>query len=360
MIKGCTLTLSAPSRKPLLVTALFLGALGIGCPAFAQGSASKITGLQPHLTFTEYFPLSQNVEVARRTLSPLVNVEIARISANSPLRLQAIDLAQEAFAIYVPVNRPSQGYGLLAFIPPWQDAHLPAGWATALDESGIIFVSAAKSGNEESVIDRRIPLALLGAHNIMHRYPIDSDRVYIAGFSGGARVAMKVALAYPDLFRGALLNAGSDPIGSREAAVPPEDLFARFQNASRIVYVTGSEDAWNMQHDMVSRDSMHEWCVFGTSIETIFRAGHEIADSNSVRRALVMLDQRAPADAEKLAACRARIAKELSTELRRITGLIDRGNPHDAWHSLIKVDLRYGGLAAPEITRLGERIGSGR
>ncbi len=355
---------SPPSRTPLLLTALFLGAFGIAYPASAQDSMkdsmAKITGLQSHVTFTEYSPLSRSVEVARRTLSPLVNIQIARISAISPLRPQAIDLAHEAFAVYVPVNRPSQGYGLLAFIPPWQDARLPAGWATALDENGIIFVSATKSGNEESVIDRRIPLALLGVYNVMRRYSIDADRVYIGGFSGGARVAMKVALAYPDLFRGALLNAGSDPIGGREAALPPDDLFAQFQNSSRMMYVTGSEDGWNMQHDMVSRDSLRDWCVFGTGIETIFRAGHEIADPNSVRRALMTLDLRPPADAEKLAACRARIAKELSTELGRVTDLIDHGNLHDAWRSLVKVDLRYGGLAAPEIIKLGERIGSGR
>jgi pimeloyl-ACP methyl ester carboxylesterase len=224
----------------------------------------------------------------------------------------------------------------------------------------MIFVSAAKSGNDEKLLDRRIPLALLGAYNIMQRYPIDADRVYIGGFSGGSRAALRTALAYPDLFRGALLNAGSDPIGEGEDILPPADLFARFQSSSRLVYLTGSEDNWNIQHDMASRDSMKSWCVFGTVVETMSRAGHEAAVSYSVDRAITALDQRPPVDAGKLSACRARIAKDMAADLQRIADLLDRDKPHDAWRSLTKLDIHYGGLAAAEIGRLEERIGARR
>lgn len=340
-------------------TGLLLGTLPIALLTFAQ-EPPPITGLERDVVFAEYSPLSRSVELARRTLSPLANVEIARASEHSPLRLQAIDLQQETFVVYVPARQPPQGYGLLSFIPPWQDARLPAGWAAIFDDSSIIFVSAAKSGNEENVIDRRIPLALLGAYNIMQRYPIDTDRVYVGGFSGGARVAMKVALAYPDLFRGALLNAGSDPIGTREVLLPPDDLFLKFQSSSVIVYVTGTDDSWNTQHDMVSRDSMNAWCVFNTSVDPMIKVGHEIAAPYPVRRALAALDRRATTDAAKLSGCKARIAKEMATDLKRVEELLDHDKPHDAWRSLGKIDVRYGGLASPEIVALEQRIGSRR
>jgi hypothetical protein len=328
-------------------------------PAFAQ-DPPPITGLKRDVVFAEYPSLSRSVELAHRTLSPLANVAVARASANSALRLQAIDLKQETFAVYVPIKQPPQGYSLLSFIPPWQDARLPPGWAAVLDENGVIFVSAAKSGNEENVIDRRIPLALLGAYNMMQRYPIDSDRVYVGGFSGGARVAMKVALAYPDLFRGALLNAGSDSIGSRDALLPPDDLFLKFQSSSVMVYVTGTDDSWNVQHDMVSRDSMNAWCVFNTSVDTMPRVGHEIAVPYALRRALAALDRRATGDATKLSACRARIAKEMAADLKNVQELLDHDKPHDAWRSLIKIDARYAGLASREIVEFEQRIGSRR
>ena len=327
----------------------------LSCAPLAQESSEIVKGIQRDVIFSAYSPLSQSLELARRTLSPLANVEVARASAQ--LRPQAVDLTQERFSVYVPAQRPSQGYGLMVFIPPWQDARLPPGWASVLDEHGMIFVSAAKSGNEENVIDRRIPLALLGAYNVMQRYPIDPDRVYIGGFSGGSRVALKTALAYPDLFRGALLNAGSDPIGGSEGLLPPDNSFAQFQSSTRLVYLTGSDDSWNIQHDMVSRDSMKSWCVFGTVVETESHVGHEVAGSYSLRRAIGALDQRAPIDRAKLSACQARIARELAADLQHVAELIERDKPRDAWRSLTKLDIRYGGLAAPESIQLEQRLG---
>ena len=353
-------SLRIPTRHPASartwLSALVMSVLPL--LASAQESSDLVTGLQKNVIFSAYSPLSGSLEVARRTLSPLANVEVARASAR--LRPQAVDLTHERFSVYVPAQRPSRGYALLAFIPPWEDARLPPAWAPVLDENGVIFVSAAKSGNEENVIDRRIPLALLGAYNIMQRYPIDPDRVYIGGFSGGSRVAMRTALAYPDLFRGALLNAGSDPIGGSEALLPPDDLFAHFQSSTRLVYVTGSDDSWNIQHDMVSRDSMKAWCVFATRAETMLKVGHEAATSYSLRRALSTLDQRAPVDPEKLSACQARVAKELAADLRRVADLIERDKPHDAWRSLTKLDIHYGGLAQSESIQLEQRIGARR
>ena len=52
------------------------------------------------------------------------------------------------------------------------------------------------------ILERRLPLALLGYWNARSRYPIDPDRVYVGGLSGGSRVAQIAALAYPDVFRG--------------------------------------------------------------------------------------------------------------------------------------------------------------
>ncbi len=326
----------------------------------AQEASDPATGLQRNVIFSEYSPLSGSVELARRTLSPLVDLEITRAAKNAALRPQAVDLTAERFSVYVPALQPSQGYGLMVFIPPWQDAHLPPGWAAVLDAHGMIFVSAAKSGNEENVLDRRIPLALLGAYNVMQRYSIDPDRVYIGGFSGGSRVALRTALAYPDLFHGALLNAGSDPVGDGAMILPPDDLFAQFQNSSRLVYVTGSEDDWNIQHDSVSRDSMKSWCVFGVAVETMYRVGHEIAAPYPTDRALTALDRRTPVDSGKLSVCRARIAKDMAADLQRTVALLDHDKPHDAWRSLTKLDIRFGGLAASPVIRLEQRIGSRR
>jgi hypothetical protein len=352
-------------RRCLPAVAAFLISLSANANVGEMQSAGETqsggAGLQREVIFDEYSPFSRSAEVARRMLSPLANEEIARIRANSnvALREQAIDLAQEKFAVYVPATAPPQGYALLSFIPPWQRGYLPSGWARVLDRHGMIFVSASNSGNTEKVLDRRIPLALLGAYNIMRRYPVDKDRVYIGGLSGGSRVAMHVALSFPDLFHGALLNAGSDPIGDGQAVLPPADFFQLFQSA-RLVYVTGTADSWNIENDVGSRQSMNEWCVFQTFTETMQRAGHEIALPAALDRALSTLDARSSPNAEKLAECRQRIAKQMSAKLQDVSDLLDRGKPHDAWQQLVKLDVRYGGLAAPQSIEIGRRIGERR
>jgi hypothetical protein len=345
-------------RRSLPALAAFLISLG----ANAGETQSGDSGFQREVAFGEYTPLSRSAEVARRMLSPLANEEIARVSANSQLALreQGIDLEREKFGLYVPAAAPPQGYALLSFIPPWQGGNLPSGWARVLDKHGMIFVSASNSGNTENTLDRRVPLALLGAYNVMQRYPVDKDRVYIGGLSGGSRVAMRVALSFPDLFHGALLNAGSDPIGGVQAVLPPADLTQLFQSASRLVYVTGTADTWNIENDVGSRQSMTDWCVFQTFTETMQRAGHEIATPAALDHALSTLDARPSPNAEKLAACRQRIAKQMGAKLRDVRDLLDRGKPHDSWQQLVKLDVRYGGLAAPQSIEIGSRIGGRR
>src|SRR5258708_37795868 len=168
-------------------------------------------------------------------LSPLAALQLKRQMTRSGKQMveQPIKLSEEKFIAYVPSPRPARGYALLGFVPPWEDARLPSGWTPVLDRYGVIFVSAARSGNDESVFDRREPLALLAAHNAMQRYPVDPERVYIGGFSGGARVALRLALGYPDVFRGPIFNSRNGPVAESPNPIPPKDLFLHFQHTRR-------------------------------------------------------------------------------------------------------------------------------
>jgi pimeloyl-ACP methyl ester carboxylesterase len=212
-----------------------------------------------------------------------------------------------------------------------------------------------------------LPLALLGYENVRALYPIDPKRVFVYGLSGGSRVAEVAALAYPDVFRGALLNAGSDPIGGEEGiCLPPADLFHKFQE-TRLVYITGVHDELNLHADRVSRDSMLEWCVFDLSLKEAPRLGHLPLDPYSLDRSLDALEQRSPVDAEKLSRCNANIQRELAAKLADAEAAIARGDSDGALSRVKEIDRRYGGLAAPAIVELerkrqaqrGVDIGSG-
>jgi pimeloyl-ACP methyl ester carboxylesterase len=316
------------------------------------------TGLQNDVVFSDYSPRSSSAELLRRLLSPLNAVQVGKRLAHSAvaLRDQPIDLARERFVVYVPSHPPTQGYGLLVFIPPWENAMLPRGWAAILDRRGVIFVSAANSGNEANILDRRDPLALLAAHNIMQRFRVDPERIYIGGFSGGSRVALRLALGFPDLFRAVFLNAGSDPIGNAQAPLPPPELFSRFQVMTRIVYISGQNDAVNVDKDAASAQSLLEWCVFDWYAERSPWTGHEVAGPAVLDRALDMLDRHAEPKLSRLNNCRLHINQELGKEIDQANDLLAAGNVDGAGKLLNKIDTRYGGLAAPRSVDLAARI----
>lgn len=334
---------------------LLLGLCGL--PPCASAAAA---GLQRDVVFTDYSPLSRSSELVRRTFSPLavLRLQAALTRLGRSVREQSIDLAHERFVVYVPSTAPpAGGYALLVFIPPWPQAEVPEGWPAVLERHGTIFVSAADSGNDASVVDRREPLALLAAYNLMRRYPVDPHRVFVGGFSGGSRVALRLALAYPDLFRGALLNAGSDPIGTAEIPLPPADLFDRFRNATQLVYLTGTNDAVHLAQDARSRQSMQDWCVAHVDTESIPFTAHAVAPAAALNRALrTLLEEPASSSGERLAVCRQQVERELSAQLQRVQARLDGDTAASARRLLERIDARYGGLAAPRSTALFQAI----
>ena len=331
-----------------LRVAIWLGVFGAAAANAASDNTAK------NVTFNTYSPLSSSAEMARRMLTPLTYRRIQPDLANA--RPQPIDLSGEKFLVHVPDGAPPvQGYGLLVFIPPWQQASLPKDWAGVLDRHDLIFVTAANSGNDAGMLDRRVPLALLGYENVRSRYPIDANRVYIGGMSGGSRVALRVALAYPDVFRGALLNAGSDPIGGDEVALPPLDLFHRFQESTRLVFLTGARDEVNMHNDLQSQTSLRGWCVFDFDSVTIPRRGHEIADAAGLAQALKKLEQPFAVEPGKLAQCRAALDEELASKVAGARTAIREGEHGRAVAEITAIDARFGGMAEQAIATLRDQ-----
>lgn len=329
-------------------------ALAAGLGAAMAQDFVPAGGLHENVTFREYSPLARSSELLKRVFTPLTVTGIRREIARTGKALSetSFDLAAEKFLVYVPAEKPPQGYGLIVFVPPWQKAQLPNGWGPVLDRFGMIFVTAARSGNEEDVVSRREPLALIAAQNVMGQYPIDPSRVFVGGMSGGSRMAQRLALAYPDLFRGALLNSGSDVIGTIYEPLPPVPLFRQFQTATRLLYLTGDEDFANLETETRSRRSMQDWCVSDVSSMRMSFTGHEVAPAAVLARALQsLLDPKRP-DPERLAACRAGIEAEVAAGLGQVDALMAAGRQPDARRRLKDIDAKFGGLAAPRSIEL--------
>ena len=360
-----------PGCRPVAAgaVALILAILVLDCAAARNSAPARPSRGTPHeVVFTHYGPLFGTAAVLRRVLSPLARQSVREVLARSHRTLERypLDLAKERFLLYVPSEPPpAGGFALLVWVSPSDQAHLPFGWTQQLERYRVVFVAPERAGNAEAVIGRRVPLALAAERNVVRDYPIDRGHVYIGGFSGGSRVAERVALDYPDVFDGALLDAGSDPLGSADpwvgvVTLPRRKLFRRFQSSSHLVYVSGELDTANLASDASSSRSMRDWCVFGVETHEARHLGHEIIGGGTFRRALDrLLDYQIPSDPARLRACRSRIKSELESQLGRVRALISQGRRDAARKLLLEIDNRYGGLASPRSIELARRCACG-
>ncbi|RFB05178.1 prolyl oligopeptidase family serine peptidase [Parvularcula marina] len=139
------------------------------------------------------------------------------------------------FLIYVPESwEPGTPIGLLSYITPRRQAILPAGWGPALDETNMIFVELNRSGNSRRAQYRAYE-TILATYLIANHYPVDASRVYVAGFSGGGRMASMLAPTYAATFRGAIFICGVNRLDATE-----EQKALMRQN--RYVFYTGARD----------------------------------------------------------------------------------------------------------------------
>ena len=87
--------------------------------------------------------------------------------------------------IYVPDNYdPERPAGVLIYISPKPKGNIPKQWKSLLGEYNLIWIGANKSGNRV-LVSRRIAYAVTAPAVIDKYYQIDSDRIYLTGFSGG-------------------------------------------------------------------------------------------------------------------------------------------------------------------------------
>lgn len=332
-------------------------ALGL---ALAAQAASAGGDLRRDVVFTQYSPLATTAGLFSRVTSPLAEpAELKQFTGNAgagALPEYTLDLAQERFALQVPSTpAPAAGYGLLVFIPPWPEAAVPREWIRALERTGIVFVTAAQSGNDQAVIPRRMALALHAYANVVARLHIDPERVYVGGFSGGARVAERLALAYPDVFRGAFLDGGSDPIGTMPVPLPSPERLQQAQSHLRLVFAYGADDGENARRARETGRSAVDACLPATTRLAMPHHAHALADASTVLQGLRALEAPAKA-AEDLAACRARLQAAAADDVRQVDAAIATAQPEQAKERLKALDARYGRFVENDVFRLVERL----
>ncbi|MCB1553606.1 MAG: hypothetical protein KDJ14_07320 [Xanthomonadales bacterium] len=326
----------------------------------ANGVSSAPTGWMPEQTFADYSPLAAKWEYARRIFSPTTLDRLQRFERASGVVAveHTVDLAKERFDLFVPGKQPEGGYGLLVFNSPMPIAMpLHPDWKRELSRRGIIWVSSYRSGNQQNYIERRLPLALHGYEHVVQHYPVNPERVYVGGFSGGSRVAERLAVAFSDVFRGVMLVGGADPIGEEAGPIPsPRELMRLFQTRTKVVFATGGEDLPNRAKDERSRENFERLCVAHVDIAWVPRIGHWVPDRRGLDKALDLLERPVPPVGAEHAACMQQLDAEVDAAFADVQRMADSGREAEAGSALGALEDRFGGLLPDAVVPLGRTL----
>jgi dienelactone hydrolase len=134
----------------------------------------------------------------------------------------------QSYALYVPSTySPDRAWSLLiAFHPGARGRAMVEKYAAAAEQYGYIVAGSNTSRNGPWSVSAAAVQAM--PPDLGRRFSIDPKRVYLTGMSGGARVALQVALGKNDI-AGVIASSAGYPDSQPRARVP----FAMFGTAGR-------------------------------------------------------------------------------------------------------------------------------
>lgn len=343
------------SRSRVRATGLFV-ALLLSCVAAPAGATPAI-GLLEDQPVERPSNHVAGAEFARRLLSPLSGRDVTRFLAAEGRRLAAEPFAPGDFSVdlYVPRRQPEAGYGLLVFVPPMDQFAIPSDWKRVLEQRGLLLVMPRGAGNDADVFGRRIPAVLHAEAHAASTYRLDPARRYVGGFSGGSRLAQRVALAWPDVFQGSLQFAGSVVVGESLMPPPSREVLDQARKHGRFVLVSGGQDLPNRRNDALARERFEALCFAGVRSFGPARLDHWVPDARGFAKALDRLEAPAQATPEN-ETCRRELDAAVAGALDEIQSRLDAGEIIAARDALVVLDDRYGGLAAPRSLDLARAI----
>ncbi len=251
-------------------------------------AADPKPGVRSTITFSESPPHSDALEIKLRLHA-----------AETP---PAYDVAKESFDILLPKNyRASEPHGVFIWISASDKPSIPADWEAALAEKKLIFIGAHKSGNPRSIFDR-MRLAIDANYSVRRIANIDPARVYLSGFSGGARVASMLSVCYADLFPGTICCMGVNfytDITSLDGKqlflisyIPHDDFTKIAKTQCRFVLVTGEKDFNLINTQAVFENGFKKEGFKSVELMNIPAQGHSPPNAEWLKKAIEFLDKK--------------------------------------------------------------------
>jgi predicted esterase len=114
------------------------------------------------------------------------------------------DSTKQTYELFVPTRKDTKTPApLLLYVSPGGE---PNGYKTfeKLAKAKGMFFAAPRGAGNDCPPRKRVRIVLDVLDDVRRNFAIDPDRTYVAGFSGGGRIACVIAFALPELFGGVM------------------------------------------------------------------------------------------------------------------------------------------------------------
>jgi hypothetical protein len=191
--------------------------------------------------------------------------------------------------------------GVIVFMSPYiRYPEVPKGWESVLEKEKLIYITPQNVSNKQKY-DRKMGLAVTAAMKISELFEVDEDRIYLAGFDGGAQVACRTSYYHSDIFAGVIAICGAqfhEDVSVKRAATRDASMIftgvAGFANAARsnvkYAIVTGSRShRYASVLDIYEGGFMKE--KFQAKLIAVPGMTHKICDGGTLSQALSFIGQ---------------------------------------------------------------------
>ena len=205
------------------------------------------------------------------------------IESASTERMDKYSSVKQLYDFFGPPRAPSRDLPLILFISP---GNVPLEWkqfAPTCRKHGVLFAGVRNAGNVQ-LFPVRIRAAVDVLDDVRRRYRVDPDRTYVAGFSGGATVASRLALSLPECF------AGLFCIGQRIFPPRNDALIDRSSERVHIAALCGANELVGPEVEHVDQQVCRAY-GFHCRCFVSRRTGHRMPKAGVIEAAFNWLEQ---------------------------------------------------------------------
>jgi len=171
-----------------------------------------------------------------------------------------------SYALYIPASKNEKPLPVVYFFDPHGDGLLPVKKYKSLADSFHFILAGSNNSKNGNNLDDAGKIFTAMKDDLVKRANVNADRIYLCGFSGGAKVATYLALHFPGI-KGIVANgAGLEDIThagdftfSYTAIAGEGDL-----NMTDLASIDNFLDKTNTRHSIIYFDGIHEWAPEAT------------------------------------------------------------------------------------------------